>query len=204
MKTLLHLGTREDSSYQHKLAALGTAAWKSKLSTPDTIAELELACERVPGGVDGIVLTNQDFLKKLLYAQIDFLEPNNKRGVTLDDYQGSLLHTPRLKIPVVVLNPLENLVTVKWALPAAKRFVAKLLTPEIFFPQTRFKWSVPTAEDLPEIYNRWSKEAELISIDIETAVGDPCAESTAWDTARTFLLLIRQKLLCFPSTMSCN
>lgn len=188
MQTLLHLGTPEDSSFQHKLAGLtaGTqTAWKSKLLTPTTVRELEDTIAGTPGGVSGIVCTNQEFLDKLLRQQPDFTPPNNRRGITLDDYQGSLLKTPRDKIPVVILNPLENLISVPWALPAAKRFVSKLTSPEKFFKQMPFKWEIATPASLPSIYDRWKQRARLISIDIETAVGDPdrrinCVGYAAW------------------------
>jgi len=188
MQTLLHLGTPDDSSFQNRLAGLtaGTqTAWKSKLATPTTVRELEDVIAKVPGGVSGIVCTNQEFLSRLLHQQPDFTPPNNRRGITLDDYQGSLLRTPRDKIPVVILNPLENLVTVPWATPAAKRFISKITRPQDFFPQMPFKWEVGTPTSLPEIFERWKKRARLISIDIETAVGDPdrrinCVGYAAW------------------------
>lgn len=188
MQTLLHLGTPDDSSFQNRLAGLtaGTqTAWKSKLATPTTVRELEDVIAKVPGGIAGIVCTNQEFLVRLLHQQPDFTPPNNRRGITLDDYQGSLLRTPRDKIPVVILNPLENLATVPWATPAAKRFISKLTRPQDFFPQMPFKWEVGTPTSLPEIFERWKKRARLISIDIETAVGDPdrrinCVGYAAW------------------------
>lgn len=175
-KTLLHLGTTADADFQHRLAALTAGqqvAWKSKLSTPLTVADLESTIEKLPGGIDGIVCSNQEFLEKLLHQQPDFNPPNNRRGLTLDDYQGSLLRTPRAKIPVVFINPLENLVTQPHATPAAKRFISKLSQPEKWYVATQFTWALANEENLPEIYSRWQREASLISIDIETAVDDP-------------------------------
>jgi DNA polymerase I-like protein with 3'-5' exonuclease and polymerase domains len=174
--TLLHLGTPEDSDYQQRLSTITPGkqvAWKSKLATPFTITDLENSIKNSAAKITGIVCTNQEFLKTLLYAQADFLPPNNRRGVTLDDYQGSLLYTPRDRIPVVFLNPLENLVTVPHATPAAIRFVDKLISPEAWFPQTKFTWTLATPANLPEFYNRWFSESVLISVDIETAVDDP-------------------------------
>lgn len=175
-KTILHLGTREDNDYQQRLATISVGqqvAWKSKLATPTTVRELEDAIAKTPGGVDGIFCTNQEFLEKLLHQQSDFTPPNNRRGLTLDDYQGSLLYTPRDKIPVVFANPLKNLVTVTHATPAASRFLKKLSQPEKWFPQTEFKWTVATEANLPEFFARWSATASLISVDIETIVDDP-------------------------------
>jgi DNA polymerase I-like protein with 3'-5' exonuclease and polymerase domains len=173
---LLHLGTQEDADSQHRLTTLHPGVqvrWKSKLSTPATITDLERQCLQVPGGIRGIVCSNQEFLEKLLYAQPDFLPPNNRRGLTLDDYQGSLLFTPREKIPVVFINPLKNLVTVPHATPAAQRFVSKLTKPEKWYVPTKFTWALATPENLPEIFARWEKSARLIAVDIETNVDDP-------------------------------
>jgi len=171
---LLHLGTHEDADHQHRLTTLTAGqqvAWKNKLTAPLTITELEGACEKA--GVQGIVCSNEEFLKKLLYAQSDFIPPNNKRGVTLDDYQGSFLRLPKTHIPVVIINPLQNLITVPWAQAAATRFVSKLTTPSKFYQQTKFTWTLATPENLPEFFARWGTNAALISIDIETAVDDP-------------------------------
>lgn len=187
-KLLVHIGTYEDGDYQHKLATLAPGvgvSWKTKLECPVTVTDLENTIARIPGGVAGVVCSNEEFLKKLLYQQADFIPPTHKRGVTLDDYQGSLLHTTRDNIPVVVINPLVNLVTTPWAAPAARRFISKLTKPESFLPQTAFTWQVATPANLPEVYEYWTKNARLIAIDIETAVGDPqrrinCVGYCAW------------------------
>lgn len=174
--TLLHLGTIADSDFQHKLAGLTAGqqvAWKSKLATPSTVTDLERTCAAVPGGIQGIVCSNQEFLEKLLRQQPDFIPPNNRRGITLDDYQGSFMLTPRERIPVVIINPLENLVTQAHATPAARRFISKLSQPEKWYVETAFTWTLGTETNLPEIFARWDSEASLISIDIETAVDDP-------------------------------
>lgn len=174
--TLLHLGTPADADFQHRLSALTTGqnvAWKSKLATPLTVTDLEQTCARVPGGVSGIVCSNQEFLSKLLYQQPDFIPPNTKKGITLDDYQGSLLHTTTNKIPVVFINPLANLVTVPHATPAAKRFISKLSQPGKWYKETAFTWELAREDTVSAVYHRWEKAAKFIAIDIETAVDDP-------------------------------
>lgn len=172
-RVLLHLGTGDDEDFQHQLAGLTAGeqvAWKSRLSTPATIAEIEFAC--AAKGVTGIVCSNEFFLSKLLNAQPDFIPPNNKRGITLDDYQGSLLFTPREKLPVVIINPLKNLITVNWAKAAAKRFITKLTRPDKWFVQSKFTWEVAKENTIEETFERWRTQARLIAIDIETP--DPC------------------------------
>lgn len=176
MKTLLHLGTPDDGSYQHKLAGLtagDNVAWKSLLRTPLTITDLESTVAKSTGGIAGIVCTDAEFLKKLLFAQADFTPPNNRRGITLDDYQGSLIETPGAKIPVVFINPLANLITQPHATPAAKRFISKLTKPDSFFPQTKFTWTLATPANLDAIFEVWRQDSILISVDIETLIDDP-------------------------------
>lgn len=175
-KTLVHIGTLEDADNQHRLNTLHpgvSVAWKSRLAAPATIREVEMQCAKIPGGVAGIVCSNPDFLERLLKAQPDFSPPNNRRGVTLDDYQGSLLHTPIDRIPVVIINPLQNLRTVPWATPAAKRFISKLTQPEKWYKETPFTWKLATEGNVDEIFRRWEQQARIISIDIETVEGDP-------------------------------
>lgn len=181
MRRLLHLAASEENAalegnawIAKKLAALtvGTqTAWKQRCTNPDTIRELELQC--ISGKIDGVVCTRQDFLEKLLYAQPDFIPPNGRKEITLDDYQGSLLFTPKEQIPVVILNPIFNFNTVNYAWPAAQRFVSKLTTPGKWWRQTPFTWEEARPETIERFYNKMVARARLVGVDIETAVGDP-------------------------------
>jgi DNA polymerase I-like protein with 3'-5' exonuclease and polymerase domains len=207
MKTLLHLGTPEDADYQYRLAGLtagSQVAWKTKLSTPATIRDLEDTIAKLPGGITGIVCSNQQFLEKLLWAQADFLPPNNRRGVTLDDYQGSMLFTPRDKIPVVFINPLQNLVTTTTAMPAAKRFISKLTDPGSFFDATPFTWELATPTNLPEYLARWEKHAAIISIDIETPIDNPLKTINCVGYAAYFPATHTTECLVIPFDSSFN
>ena len=180
-KRLLHLGSPEENGQEEtgfwvprKLSGMTAGmqvAWKQRTTTPDTITELELQCRAAK--IDGVVLTNERFLERLLYAQPDFIPPSGKKQITLDDYQGSFLLTPREKIPVVVLNPLINLRTVNYAEPAAKRFISKLASPERWYRSTEFTWSLAQPDTIGVAYHRMHRRAALIGIDIETIVDDP-------------------------------
>ena len=168
-RVLLHLGCYDDEPYQARLAGLTAGeqvAWKSRLKTPDTVAEIDYAAQAA--GVQGIVCSNKIWLEKLLRAQPDFIPPNNRRGITLDDYQGSMLWTPQHQIPVVIINPLANLVSTSTAAPAAKRFIQKLTKPGRWFQQTKFTWEIAQENTIAEVYSRWMRDATLISVDIET------------------------------------
>lgn len=194
---LLHLGTYEEDVFAKRLAGLTAGqqvAWKQRLSTPGTIAEIELQCKTA--GVTGVVCTNQLVLEKLLYQQEDFTPPNNKRGVTLDDYQGSILRSKN-GLPFVFINPLRNLITVPWATNAAQRFVSKLTAPEKWWKQTPFTWELADAATIETVYNRWLARAAVLSCDIETIRDDPlrrisCVGFSAYfpDTPTTECLVI--------------
>lgn len=174
MKRLLHLGNYDDEPYQHRLVGLTAGqqvAWKTRLSTPDTVAEIEMQARQ--HRLDGVVCSNQTFLEKLLRDQDDYIPPNTRKGITLDDYQGSLLFTKRDKLPVVIINPLANLLTQNYAAPAAQRFISKLSQPSKWFPQTKFTWVLAKPENIDEIYSQFLARVSLISIDIETIVDDP-------------------------------
>src|SRR5262249_3368571 len=127
-------------------------------------------------GVQGIVCSNPWFLEMLMSAQADFVHPVGKNGrvkeLTLDDYQGSLVYTPRTNLPVVFINPLANLITVPHATPAAKRFVSKLSSPEKWYPQTEFKWQIGNEQNLESTLARF-KTATVIAVDIETPEPNP-------------------------------
>lgn len=172
---LLHLGIAEEDAewIPRRLAALGAEldiAWKQRLSIPDTLAEIELQAKA--HRLDGVVCTNEFVLQKLLHAQPDFIPPNNRRGITLDDYQGSLLYTPNTKLPVVILNPIANFLTVPYAIPAAKRFISKLAKPGRWFKATKFTWQIGTPGNLAGILARL-EQATLVGLDIETIEDDP-------------------------------
>lgn len=178
-KRLLHLGVPgehpEHSEWvPFKLANLGAGmdvSWKQRCNAPDTIRELEMQC--AAHHIDGVVCTNEQFMEKLLNVQPDFIPPSSRKKLTLDDYQGSLLFTPRDKIPVVILNPLANLNTVNYATPAAKRFVSKIATPGKWYQATQFTWSLAEPHSVELVYQRMAARAALIGVDIETIVDDP-------------------------------
>lgn len=178
---LLHLGTHDENGAEEtgnwvprKLASITAGmqvAWKQRTTTPDTLMELEIQCRQAK--IDGVVLTNPAFLERLLYAQDDFIPPSGKKTITLDDYQGSYLVTPREKIPVVVLNPLINLRTQNHAEPAARRFISKLAQPGKWYSATQFTWSLADHATIDKIYNAFRSRARIIGVDIETIVDDP-------------------------------
>lgn len=199
---LLHLGTAEEDAewIPRRLAAIGAEmdiSWKQRLSTPDTIAEIELQCKAA--NLQGVVCSNPFVLEKLLKEQVDFIPPTTRKQLTLDDYQGSLIHSARTKLPFVFINPLANFITVPYAIPAAKRFISKLAKPGRWFKATRFTWQIGTPGNLPDILARF-EEATLVGVDIETIRDDPQRRMACVGFAAYFASTHTTEVVVIPCT----
>lgn len=150
-------------------------AVKFKTDSPAMLSEVVQWCKMYQA--DAMVITNQETLELVLQSQLDWRPPNNKRGVTLNDYQGSILDMrvgDRI-IPAVVLNPLEHLRTVPYGKFLAERFLSKIIAPEKWLPDIPFKWKEVTLENAAAVVNRLER-ARVLSIDIETPVSGGWAD----------------------------
>ena len=129
-----------------------------------------------------IICTCPVTLVTLLSTQLDFRHPVDKRGslrkLSLDDYAGSFFTIPAHKlnhskdVDVLILNPLAQLVSTPEGQFVFKRFVSKITAPQAWFPQTPFTFQIWTQADSEALIAKFS-QALLISVDIETYVGDP-------------------------------
>ena len=145
---------------------------KFSTDTPSMYAEFINWCRKhdtQDSPLDAIVITNPGTLELVLHAQSDFSPPNTRKGITLNDYQGSMLdvRVGDRVIPAVVLNPLANLVTVPYGKFLAERFLSKILHPERWLPDLAFKWTEVGVENAESIVRRL-EESELTATDIET------------------------------------
>lgn len=132
--------------------------------------------------IDAIICTCPITLVTLLQTQTDFRHPVDKRGskrkLSLDDYAGSFFTIPAHKlnhtkdVEVLILNPLAQLVSTPEGPFVFKRFVSKLTAPAAWFPQTPFTFQIWTPSDSEHLIRKFA-DAILISVDIETYVGDP-------------------------------
>lgn len=142
-------------------------AVKFKTDAPSMYAEFIQWCKIYEA--DAVVITNVITLEFALRAQVDFRPPNTRKGITLNDYQGSMLNI-RIgdrTIPAVVLNPLEHLRTVPYGKFLAERFLSKIIAPEKWLPDISFHWTEVT-NDTAEAVRNHLNEAILIAVDIET------------------------------------
>jgi len=161
----------EDASYLPQFATLvrgkTATAVKFKTETPTMYAQFIQWLKHYES--DAVVITNQVVLEFVLNAQLDFRPPNNRRGITLNDYQGSLLEirVGDRRIPAVVLNPLQHLITVPYGKFLAERWLSKILQPEKWMPDIPFKWKLVEIKNAESVVGMLSR-ARLISADIET------------------------------------
>jgi hypothetical protein len=164
----------------------------------NTIAAKIRACD-----LDAIICTDANVMKLLVESLPDFkpsfMKNGQRKRLTLNDYHGSFFQLAGASIgrdrpvDVLVLNPLEHLRTVPEAPFIFKRFVSKITKPDAWWPQTEFKWTLATPENIEEIYDKF-KTAKLIAVDIETDDSDlrtiNCSGYGALFPDGTFLSLV--------------
>jgi DNA polymerase I-like protein with 3'-5' exonuclease and polymerase domains len=131
-----------------------------------------------------VVTSSSKFLTLLVDRYHESTDSMFQKGTdkapTLNDYNGSIFKLPigNSFIEVLVINPLENLLTVSHAMPASKRFLQKLLDKDTFYKSTTFTWDVVESSTensqvkLQALLERF-QSARLIAIDIETKRDDP-------------------------------
>jgi hypothetical protein len=178
---LLHIATPEDGEYLDSFAKLsvfrGHQVAVARRATIRTSADVAVLMKSV--AADAVLCTNETALKLILEAQYDYIPPNTRRGVTLDDYAGSVLTLHAIpgvtkEAELLVLNPPKQLYTVAEAPFVFERFISKLTKPQDWLPALPFQWRLydPSVEDISSFINVLAR-CDFIAIDIETAIGDP-------------------------------
>ena len=166
----------DDANYLRNFGALVRSrtdvAVKFTVETPTMYHEFLQWCKKYDtpdSPLDAVVITNQVTLEFVLREQTDYRPPNTRKGITLNDYQGSILDVSigNRTIPALVLNPLEHLVTVPYGKFLAERFLSKIVHPERWLPDIEFKWKEVTLENCDDITNR-ILGASILAVDIET------------------------------------
>ncbi len=107
--------------------------------------------------VDGIICAQEEFLKLVI-----------KRRGSIDDYAGSLYH--QFGKPVVIVDPIKQIITVPHGGFIFKRYIDKIIRPEIWQSEIPFEWEeLKTQERFDELYSLASgPNCIAISIDVET------------------------------------
>lgn len=122
------------------------------LQCPDTTAEIS-------SEFDGAIVSQETFLQKL--AQ-------KTRRVAIDNYAGSLFW--RGEKPFVIIDPLAQIVTTRTGEFLTKRYISKVIRPELWQNEIQFNWrEINNTEEFQQCWYEANQSCVAMSIDIETA-----------------------------------
>lgn len=177
-------GGQKDKAHLRRIQEMIGPGHVVKFSLSETGNEYfhAFAAKAKAADLDAVICTDPVLMKQLLSCLPDFRQPKNKKGsdkaLTLDDYQGSFFSIDGFRIgrdkplDVLILNPLQQLVTVPYGKFIFQRFITKITKPEKWFPQTDFTWEVANEQTIEKLYARF-KTAKFVSVDIETDEDSP-------------------------------
>lgn len=155
---LFFLGTPADASYLQRLkGCVGSAQVSYSLEPITTWAEVKFHCDK--RGITNVFTTSTSLLKILLHKQTE------KKAPALSNYAGSMFF--RDGISVVVVNPLEHLISVSYGEHLLRRYISKLTQPEVWTSSTEFVWDILTPANVERFYDLYTS-AFAIAVDIET------------------------------------
>lgn len=162
MTNLLFIGTEEDESYLPRLKPLTGSATVAIGITREVTTFTQVALVAKKKGCTGILTTHPDILAKLT--------PDHK-GAKISEYSGSYFR--RDDLDIVILDPLQQLMTVSYGSFLAGRYISKLVNPERWMEDPEFSWEIASASTIDKLYSDFSS-ADLIAIDTETFKENLC------------------------------
>lgn len=156
-RALLFYGTPEDKPYLPTIKPF-IGGHKCYVQTPvaalTTFFEIESYCKS--RGIDGVITTSPHLLAKL----------TGRDKCSINDFAGS--YFKKSGIEFVVVDPLEQNMTVPYGKFMFERFSSKLVSRERWLSTPEFKWKVIRSEgDFNEALH-WLSNSILIGVDIET------------------------------------
>ena len=157
---ILFLGTYDDKPYLSYLkGCVGNAKVSLSIEPIQTVTEVIVTCKQ--RNITGVISTNRTLLTKLLGAE------GERKSPSLDNYTGSFF--TRDGIDIVFIDPLEHFIKVTYGKFLTKRFISKLVNPEVWqlTEGIGFSWSIIKPENAAEVERKLS-EADFIAVDIET------------------------------------
>jgi len=165
---LLLVGSFNDKDYIAPFRpCIGTASAAAIFDAPSTYFELKQIV--AAKGATAIVSTNLKLLAKLVADRGADL---GRSKPSIDNYAGSMFTIPGTEVPVVFINPLEQLHTVSYGRFLTEHYISKLVKPDTWLPETEFKWEMFDAATFQDLYIQFG-EAIAIAIDIETYQSPP-------------------------------
>lgn len=160
--SLLFVGTSFDEYYLPLLkSCVGSAKvylYPDNFSSSSTLYEITSFCSK--RGITGAITTSPALLSRLLSNS------TSKKTPSIDNYAGSLFRKNELEI--VVLSPLEQLVSVPYGKFIASRYISKLVAPARWIPSPpEFNWCILTHSNLNSEMDK-VRDATICAVDIET------------------------------------
>lgn len=156
-RALLFYGTPEDKPYLPTIKPF-IGGHKCYVQTPaaalTTFFEIESYCKS--RGIDGVITTSQSLLAKL----------TGRDKCSINDFAGSYFR--KSGIEFVVVDPLEQTMTVPYGKFMLERFTSKLVSRERWLSTPEFKWKVIRSQDDFNFALQWLSQSLLIGLDIET------------------------------------
>jgi len=171
---LLLIGSFDDAKFTGAFERLPALRGHKVMTLPGgnsvtDVAKVAALCQRQ--SIDAVICSQEPFLLAALNSTIDWVAPVGNVKISLDDYAGSIIHAYRGALPVLVVRPLRQLMTVPYGEFTTNRYLSKLTQPEKWLKQSPFKWKRVEPADYEAVYARLA-EAAIIGEDIET-IKDP-------------------------------
>lgn len=160
--SILFIGTSYDKPYLPLLkSCVGSVKvylYPDNFSSSSTLYEITSYCSK--RGITGVLTTSPALLHKLLPLS------SSKKSPSLDNYAGSVFRKNDLEI--VILNPLEQLISVPYGKFIATRYISKLTSPAKWIPSPpQFNWCVVTKRNFADELVKVTS-ASICAVDIET------------------------------------
>ena len=133
---VLLLVDESDTPYLSRLGGmLSSVKVKVYSKAPDTVTEIVLMARKA--GLDKIICTREDVLKKLLPA-------GREKKAKLSNYAGSIIpfEVRGEDTEFLILSPLKQLVTVPYGEFLAARYISKLTQPNKFRVPSKFHFKI--------------------------------------------------------------
>ena len=132
--SILFYGTHADRSYLHYLKPLiGKHKCFVHTNTVNTLYEIESYCRE--RNITAVITTSPTLLKKL----------SGRDNPKIDNFAGS--HFSRSGIEYVIVDPLEQCVTVPYGKFLLERFTSKITAPAKWLKTPEFKWRIIKTQD---------------------------------------------------------
>lgn len=152
---ILFYGNEEDRSYRHNLKPyIGTEKCYILTAPVTTMYEIEKYC--ADRGITRVVTTSQFVLDKLA----------DRPKASINNFAGS--YFKRKGIEYVILDPLEQTITVPYGKFMLERYVSKLTKPEKWIKTPQFQWRVIKNTTDLDYAIEYLSSCILIGTDIET------------------------------------